>query len=87
MEYPIKTLSQLRPILQGFRKKAGLTQAMLASQLGITQQSYAQIEANPASTSVERLYRILRLLNVDLTLEQGSTGLSPPLSRGVREEW
>ena len=68
MNYPIKTLSQLRPVLQGFRKQAGLTQAAVASQLGITQQSYAQIEANPASTSVERLFRIMRLLNVEWTL-------------------
>ncbi|AMO97958.1 helix-turn-helix family protein [Collimonas fungivorans] len=68
MSYPIKTLGQLRPILQGFRKEAGFTQAAMASQLGITQQSYAQIEANPASTSVERLYKIMRLLNVELVL-------------------
>ncbi len=68
MDYPIKTLSQLRPILQGCRKKANLTQTEVANQLGITQQSYAQIEANPASTSVERLYKIMRLLNVELVL-------------------
>lgn len=70
MDYPIQTLSQLRPILQSFRKKAGLTQAAVAGKLGITQQSYAQIEANPASTSVQRLHKILRLLNVDLVLMQ-----------------
>ncbi|PRC94401.1 helix-turn-helix transcriptional regulator [Solimicrobium silvestre] len=68
MEYPIKTLSQLRLVLQGFRKAAGLTQAAMASQLGITQQSYAQIEANPAVSSMERLYKILRILNVELIL-------------------
>ncbi|MET3107943.1 HTH-type transcriptional regulator/antitoxin HipB [Oxalobacteraceae bacterium GrIS 2.11] len=68
MDYPIKTLSQLRPILQGCRKKANLTQTDVAELLGITQQSYAQIEANPASTSVERLYKIMRLLNVELVL-------------------
>lgn len=76
MSYPIKTLGQLRPVLQGFRKEAGVTQAAMASQLGITQQSYAQIEANPASTSVERLYKIMRLLNVELVLahEQSDAG-------------
>ena len=67
MDYQIKTLSQLRPVLQGFRKQAGLTQAAVASQLGITQQSYAQIEANPALTSVERLFKVMRLLNVQWT--------------------
>lgn len=72
MDYPIKTLSQLRPILQGFRKAAGLTQAALAERLGITQQSYAQLEANPASASVERLFKVLRILDVDLQLAQTS---------------
>lgn len=68
MDYPVRTLSQLRPILQGFRKSAGLTQAVMASRLGVTQQTYAQLEANPAAASVERLFRVLRALDVDLTL-------------------
>jgi len=68
MDYPIKTLSQLRPILQGFRKTAGLTQAALAARLGITQQSYAQLEANPASASVERMFKVLRMLEVEIQL-------------------
>ncbi|SMG53855.1 helix-turn-helix transcriptional regulator [Paraburkholderia susongensis] len=70
MDYPIRTLSQLRPILQGFRKAAGLTQAAMAGQLGVTQQTYAQLEANPAAVSVERLFKVLRILQVDLTLTQ-----------------
>jgi HTH-type transcriptional regulator/antitoxin HipB len=68
MPYPLRTLQQLRPLLVGFRKQAGLTQQAVAEQLGITQQSYAQFEANPASTSVERLYLVLRLLGVELVL-------------------
>ncbi|AGK49584.1 helix-turn-helix family protein [Burkholderia thailandensis MSMB121] len=68
IEHEIKTLDQLRPILRGFRKVAGLTQAMLASRLGVTQQTYAQFEANPASASVERLFKVLRVLDVELTL-------------------
>ncbi|MCC8402611.1 helix-turn-helix domain-containing protein [Paraburkholderia sp. MMS20-SJTN17] len=70
MDYPIKTLSQLRPILLGFRKAAGLTQAAMAAHLGVTQQTYAQLEANPAAVSVERLFRVLRVLQVDLNLTQ-----------------
>jgi HTH-type transcriptional regulator / antitoxin HipB len=68
MTYPVKTLSQLRPILQGFRKDAGMTQAAMAAQLGVTQQTYAQLEANPAAVSVERLFRVLRVLGVELAL-------------------
>jgi HTH-type transcriptional regulator/antitoxin HipB len=72
MDYPIKTLSQLRPILKGFRKSAGMTQTMMASHLGVTQQTYAQLEANPASASVERLFKVLRVLDVHLTLSQAA---------------
>ena len=43
MDYPVKTTLQLRPLLVGFRKAAGLTQAQMASHLGVTQQTYAQL--------------------------------------------
>ncbi len=68
MNYPISTLNQLRPLLVGFRKQAGLSQADVAALLGITQQSYAKIEANPTVTSVERLFTILRLLGGEIVL-------------------
>jgi HTH-type transcriptional regulator/antitoxin HipB len=70
MEYNIRTLEQLRPILVGFRKQAGLTQMAVASLLGVSQQSYAKIEANPAATSVERLFKILGLLGGDIILSE-----------------
>lgn len=41
MTYPIKTLNQLPLLLRAFRKVQGLTQAVMAEKLGITQQSYA----------------------------------------------
>jgi HTH-type transcriptional regulator / antitoxin HipB len=68
LDYPIKTLSQLKPILQAFRRSRGLTQAAVAERLGVTQQSYAQLEANPAAASVDRLFRALSLLHVELKL-------------------
>ncbi|MGU7768862.1 helix-turn-helix domain-containing protein [Burkholderia sp. MR1-5-21] len=73
MRFPIQTLSQLRPILVGFRKSAGLTQARLAARLGITQQSYAKLEADPTAVSVERLFKVLQMLGVDLTLGQATS--------------
>ncbi|AOJ84176.1 gluconate transporter [Burkholderia savannae] len=81
IEHEIKTLDQLRPILRGFRKVAGLTQAMVASRLGVTQQTYAQFEANPASASVERLFKVLRVLNVELTLTYIHTASARPAAK------
>lgn len=91
MDYPIKTLRQLRPILMAFRKSAGMTQAKMASHLGVTQQTYAQLESNPASASLERLFKVLQVLNVEVTLSQAATAAdhdapatSPSPPRGVK---
>lgn len=70
MSYPIMTLSQLPLILKGFRKEHGLTQAAMAEKLGITQQSYAYFEANPATATLDRLFMVLRLLGVEISLHQ-----------------
>lgn len=70
MRYPIKTPSQLPLVLKGFRKARGLTQAAMAQKLGVTQQSYAYFEANPASATLERLFIVLRLLGVEITLDE-----------------
>jgi HTH-type transcriptional regulator/antitoxin HipB len=77
MQYPLQTINQLKPLIQGFRKKAGLTQAAIAEKIGVSQQSYAQMESNLATTSVERLYTILRLLNVQLHLTEGAEPSQP----------
>jgi len=68
--YPIKTLSQLPLVLKGLRKSKRLTQAAMAEKLGITQQSYAYFEANPATATLERLFLVLRLLDVEISLDQ-----------------
>ncbi|PFH29924.1 MULTISPECIES: helix-turn-helix domain-containing protein [Burkholderia] len=77
MAFPVQTLSQLRPILVGFRKSAGFTQAQLAARLGVTQQSYAQLEANPSAVSIERLFKVLNVLGVRLMLEPGTPDDAP----------
>lgn len=70
MIYPIRTLGQLPLMLKSFRKEKGLTQAAMAEKLGITQQSYAYFETNAASATVGRLYLVLRLLGVEISLAE-----------------
>lgn len=77
MEFPLQTLDHLKPLIQGYRKRANLTQTAMAEKLGISQQSYAQIESNLASTSVERLFTILRLMNVSIQLTDDDTNVAP----------
>lgn len=78
--YPIKTLSQLPLVLKGFRKEKGLTQAAMAERLGITQQSYGYFEANPATATLERLFMVLRMLDVEISLDQAF----PATNKGAR---
>lgn len=81
MNYPIKTLNQLPLILRGFRKERGLTQAAVAEKLGITQQSYAYFEANPTTATFDRLFMVLRILGVEISLEQAASVTSPSPAR------
>lgn len=76
--FPLKTLNQLRPMLLGFRKVKGLTQKEVAERLGVTQQTYARLEANPASASIERLFRIFAVLGVEIVL---SSVTSPEVTK------
>ena len=78
--YPVKTLSQLPLVLKGFRKEKGLTQAAMAERLGITQQSYAYFEASPATATLERLFMVLRMLDVEISLNQ----ISPVTNKGAK---
>ena len=71
-QYALKTLNQLRPVLIGFRKANGLTQRDVSERLGVTQQTYARLEANPASVGFERLFRVFSVLGVEIVLSSGN---------------
>jgi len=74
--YPVKTLGQLRPLLIGFRKANGLTQKDVSEKLGVTQQTYARLEANPTSASIDRLFRVFTVLGVEINLSATSSPLA-----------
>jgi HTH-type transcriptional regulator/antitoxin HipB len=69
--YPLRTVDQLRPLLVGFRKANGLTQKEVSERLGVTQQTYARLEANPGSASIERLFRVFTVLGIEMVLSSG----------------
>ncbi|HBA4155153.1 helix-turn-helix domain-containing protein [Escherichia coli] len=94
--FPVRLLSQLRPLLIGFRKSKGLTQRELSAMLGVTQQTYARLESNPSKASFERLYKVLNILGVKISLSSAplSTYTNPANfvekefdSPARREEW
>lgn len=64
------TAQALPALLRRLRKQAGLTQAAVASRLGVTQQTLSALERNADKVSAERLLRLLGILNVALVLRQ-----------------
>lgn len=91
--YPLRTLNQLRPLLVGFRKANGMTQKDVSEKLGVTQQTYARLEANPASASIERLFKVFTVLGVEMVLSAGQFSVIqesaeiPDNSPARREKW
>lgn len=85
--YTIQTAEQLKPIIAGFRKSAGLTQEDLAIRLGVTQQTYSVAERNASNMSVSKLLTVLNALGVELVLQPKSTNIDGP-SAGVKSaQW
>lgn len=76
MVYSIKLIKQLKPLLSSFRKSRGMTQSDVALRLGISQQAYQTLESNPEKASVERLFKVLSILEVNLQLADKNTDQS-----------
>jgi HTH-type transcriptional regulator/antitoxin HipB len=72
MLYVINTIDQLKPILVGYRKSKGLTQTDMANRLNVSQQTYQVLEAKPQNVTIERLFKVLNILEVKFCLSQPS---------------
>lgn len=70
MDYPIRTPEQLGQVLKGLRKDRGMTQAAVAARMGTLQGKVSALEAQPGKTSVERLFRMLSVLGIELVLRE-----------------
>jgi len=76
----IRTPRQLAPLLRALRKQAGLTQADVAGQLGVTRQAVSELEGRPESATFERLMKLCAVLGVEIALQPR---MPPPSSRPV----
>lgn len=56
----------------------------MAERLGITQQSYAYFEANPAIATLERLFMVLRMLDVEISLDQTSFAIGKSVTPSIK---
>ena len=67
-KFTVRTAEQLPPLLQAFRKEAGLTQSEVALRLGVSQQTYSAMERNADKVGTARLLKLLNILGVELAL-------------------
>ncbi|CAM5789130.1 helix-turn-helix transcriptional regulator [Castellaniella caeni] len=82
-DFTVRTAEQLPVLLQAFRKQAGLTQADVASRLGVTQQTLSSLERNAEKVSAGRLLALLSVLGVEIVLRQsGAPPTHKPPSTG-----
>jgi HTH-type transcriptional regulator/antitoxin HipB len=63
-----QTPAQLGSVLRGYRRQRGLTQGQLAARVGLAQKAISFAETHPDRIGVERLFRILAALEVELVL-------------------
>lgn len=87
-KYPIRTAEQLIPLFQAFRKQKNLTQAQLATRLGVGQQTVSQLERHPDKATLERLLRALAAMDVEMVLiNKSPSEKEPDTSATTGETW
>ena len=75
----ITSPAQIGLLLQSARKLRGLSQAELATRLGVSQSRLSKIEQDPATMSVEQLLRLCAQLRLEFSIAEkahtvGSSG-------------
>lgn len=66
--HSIHNAIQVGGLLAGRRKQLELTQSDVASRLGISQNRLSELEAKPATMTVEQLLALVNVLGLDLKL-------------------
>lgn len=74
----VRTPRQLAPLMRAFRKKAGLSQAELASRMGVSRQAITALERHPESATFERLMKVWAVLGLEVSLQPAVREAAPP---------
>ena len=68
MEYHIYIPSQLAAALKSSRKARGVTQQLVASQVGLLPKTVSALENSPDTSSIESLFKLLSALGLEMVL-------------------
>jgi len=83
MKLTISTAEQLSTHFKSLRKAKGWSQADLGKRIGLKQARVAQIEGDPGSISVDKLFQVLHALDADFVIETHNE----PEKTGARFLW
>ncbi|NJD24479.1 MAG: helix-turn-helix domain-containing protein [Betaproteobacteria bacterium] len=70
MDYLIKTPAQLGDVMRGQRKSQRLTQQAVGDTVDLPQKAVSLIETNPGPASLERVFRVLSALGLEVVVRQ-----------------
>ncbi len=73
MRQLIRTPAQVGQLLQGQRKRLGLSQTDLGTQVGLSQKRQSALELAPDRITVDQLLRMLAALDLDLVIQDKTT--------------
>jgi HTH-type transcriptional regulator/antitoxin HipB len=76
-EFVIRTAQQLGPVLQGYRKTRGLTQARVGQTVGLPQGEISKLELDPSSASLARVFKLLAALELELVVRPRGKNTPP----------
>lgn len=79
MDYLIKTPAQLGPLLAGTRRQRKLTQAAAGAKVGLAQNAVSALETDASKASLDRIFRLLSALELDLVIRD-RRAKAPPAS-------
>lgn|GEM_PF-390307 len=83
--HTLRTPQQLAPLMRAYRRQAGLSQAALAEQLGISRQAVTALERSPESATFERLMKVWAILGLEVALHYSASAETPDVPASL--EW
>ena len=79
--------TQLQQAIVARRKKLKLSQADVATTLGMSQPRYSQMETDPSTLSVDRLLSLTALLGIELHIGLKGERQTSPVIGGKEPKW
>jgi HTH-type transcriptional regulator/antitoxin HipB len=86
MRQLIRTPAQVGQLLQGQRKRLGLSQTELGTRVGLSQKRLSALELAPDRITLDQLLRMLAALELELVI-QDKAASEPTSKPGPSREW